>query len=314
MFKRVVPLLFGLVLAGVVACTSAVPAATPPPTPASAPTPIPTATPRPASFPLQIVGSDGVAVTLASSPDRIVAVDSAAVEILFALGHGRRVAATHTFVDYPPETAAVPRVGNAFALNLEQIAALNPDLVYTFFDRFVPELRKLGVPVLYLKPPSTFEEAAEHMRMWGRITGDPEGGERLASGFEASLEDIRGRVGTPVTRPRVYQDVAPNLWTLGAGSLADEVFRVLRAENVFADISGAGQVSAEEIIARAPEVIVSVYPDGAAAWRVAGPFAALPAVKADRICEVDGAKLSVAGTRLVEGVLEVAECLYPDRF
>jgi len=240
--------------------------------------------------------------------------DSAAVEILFALGQERRVAATHSFVDYPAEAASIPRVGNAFDMNLEQIVGLKPDLVFIFFDRFLPELRGLQVPVLYLESPAKFEQAAEQMRMWGRITGDPASGEALAAGFEASLADIRARANGAGGPVKVYQDVAPGLWTLGEGSLADEIFNLLGAKNTFADISGARQVSAEEIVERGPEVIISVHPGGAAAWRSDPAFAAVPAVRNGRVCEVDGAKLSVAGTRLVDGIIEAAKCLYPDRF
>jgi len=42
-------------------------------------------------FPLTIVGDDGKAVVFQKSPERIIAFDSAAVEILFALGEGNRV-------------------------------------------------------------------------------------------------------------------------------------------------------------------------------------------------------------------------------
>ncbi|MFQ5933786.1 MAG: ABC transporter substrate-binding protein, partial [Dehalococcoidia bacterium] len=95
----------------------------------STPTAAPTAT-----YPLTIVDGNGDAVTLEAPPLRIVAIDGAAVEVLFAIGEGHRIIGTHDFVSYPPETADIAKVGGAFALDFEKIAALEPDLIYIFFS------------------------------------------------------------------------------------------------------------------------------------------------------------------------------------
>ena len=92
------------------------------------------------TFPLIVMDSDANEVVFEKPPERIVALDSDSVEILFAIGEGERLVATHDFVSYPPEADKIARVGTAFALNLEQIVEIEPDLVYLFYDRFRPEL------------------------------------------------------------------------------------------------------------------------------------------------------------------------------
>ncbi|MBI4304764.1 MAG: ABC transporter substrate-binding protein [Chloroflexi bacterium] len=328
--KRILPaLFFVLAMVAVLLACSRTPAPSPSAVPTSTPAPVPTATPMPAPsptptpvpptptpslFPLTATGSNGAQVTLQKPPERIVAIDSAAVEILFALGEGRRVAGTHTFVNYPPETKDIPKIGDAFNLNFEQIAALKPDLIYIFFDRFVPELGKLGAPVLYLKSPSTFDRVAGHMEMWGDIVGRPEAGEKVAGEFRAGLQSVADRVKDVQDGPRVYVDASPMLWTLGSGSLADEVFKLLKAKNVFSDVPGARQVSAEEVVTRAPAVIVSTYEGGSDQFKNDPAFASVPAVKEGRLCEFDGALVSVPGPRLLEGITAIARCVYPDKF
>jgi iron complex transport system substrate-binding protein len=278
------------------------------------PEPTPTATPTPSPFPLTVTGSNGAKVFLQRPPERIIAFDSAAVEILFALGQGRRVAGTHTYVTYPPEVEMVPKVGDAFNVNFEAIAQLKPDLVYIFFDRFVPDLEKLGVPVLYVKSPATFEDVKYQMRLWGQIVGEPAAGESIAAAFEAKLAQFRGKVAGVTTPPKVYIDVSPMLWTLGSGSLADEFLKLLKAQNVFSDVSGAKQVSGEEIVARAPDVIVSTYPGGGDQFKGDPALSSLPAVQKGRLCEIDGSLVSAPGPRLIDGIEAVGKCIYPERF
>ena len=67
----------------------------------------PTPTPVPL-FPLTITDSNGNDITFDAPPERIIAFDSAAVEILFALGEQDRIAGTHAFVDYPPKPPTSP--------------------------------------------------------------------------------------------------------------------------------------------------------------------------------------------------------------
>jgi iron complex transport system substrate-binding protein len=328
MFVRPAPLIVALVALGaltafvVVSCggdsggkpSSPASATATPASPPPGPTSPPQATPTAAPFPLTVTSSDGSTVVLERAPERIVAFDSAAVEILFAIGHGHRVAGTHSFVEYPPEVRDVPKVGDAFNVNFEAIAALKPDLVYIFFDRFVPDLQKLGVPVVYLETPATFAEVASQMRLWGRIVGAPEAGDAIARRFEDVRADFAGRVADVATAPGVYVDISPMLWTLGSGSLTSEMLDLLRAKNVFSDVDGARQVSGEEIVARAPAVIVSTYPGGTDQFKTDPVFATVPAVANRRLCEIDGSLVSAPGPRLVEGIGEMARCVYPDRF
>ena len=145
------------------ATTAPQPTAAPTPTPRPTFTPTPAPTPTPSIFPLRMTGSDGTEFVFDSPPERIVVYDGAAVDILFAMGQGHRVAGTHDFVSYPPETADVPRVGSAFTINTEAIIDLEPDLIYTFFASSLEPLQATGVPVLLVDSLSNnLEDFIEH--------------------------------------------------------------------------------------------------------------------------------------------------------
>ena len=97
----------------------------------------PTAIPSPtAAFPLTLVDDDGLSVTLAAPPARIVTFAPSITEILFALGLGDRiVGVSGPYDDHPAAAADIPEVGGAgdFGVdpNLETVVGLEPDLFLT---------------------------------------------------------------------------------------------------------------------------------------------------------------------------------------
>ena len=97
-----------------------------------------------------ILDGFGNEVIITSPPERIVAYDSAAVEILFALGEGSRIVGTHDFVTHPEEAQNIKRLGSAFEINVETILSLNPDLVFLFSPAFLDDLQGAGINVLYV--------------------------------------------------------------------------------------------------------------------------------------------------------------------
>ena len=102
-------------------------------------------------YPISITGSNGEPILFTEAPKRIVAMDSAVVEILYSMGEGWRLVGTHDFVTYPPETKDIPRVGGASNLNLEAIAGLNPDLVFIFSQSAADDLKQIDLKVLVLE-------------------------------------------------------------------------------------------------------------------------------------------------------------------
>lgn len=281
--------------------------------PSAAPAPA-TVSPTAPMFPLTITDSNGNNITLQKPPERIVAIDSAAVEILFAIGEGKRVVGTHKFVTYPPETASIEKIGDAFNINLEKIAALKPDLIYIFYPKFMPDLQALGVPVLYLKTPASLKEVAGQIRLWGKITGRPDAAEQLATKFENDIATVTKKIQNVTDGPKVYHDASPGLWTTGSGSLVDEIYTLLKAKNIFEDISGYKQVSAEQIVARDPQVIISVFPDGPAQFTSNTTFKNIAAVKGKQVFVIDGSLLDTPGPRLTQGINQLAKLFYPKLF
>ena len=289
------------------------PTATVLPQPTATSTPAPEPTPEPADeyIRVEVIDGNGELFVFEQAPERIIAYDASVVEILFAIGEGDRVLATHDFVTFPPEAESVTRVGNAFEISVEVILSLEPDLVFLFSPGFLDDLQAAGLRVLYLPSRSAdFADTAEDMRLWGRIVGSPQAAEELAEDFEARLAALNGTLSAIQAGPRVFRDEG-GLWTPGPDTLIGEVLETLKLENIAADVSGYEQISPEIVVERDPEVIIAtefstIDSDPA--------FSEVTAVREGRVIRMVGEPLSVPGTRFMQGVENLARAIYPDLF
>ena len=289
---------------------TAIPTAAPTPTPTATAIPTAAPTPTPALFPFQVTGTNGREIVFDAPPERIVAIDAAVVEILFSIGEGQRVAATHDFVSYPPEAEDIPRIGDGFNLNTESILALDPDLVFVFSEGSVADLERIGLRVLYLKSLNDdLRQVPENIRLWGRIVGNPASADAVASDFEDRVARIEDAMAQRGDGPSVFQDVG-GLWTPGPDTLIGSVFDLLKLRNIAHDISGYAQINPEVVVERRPEIILASDID---AIESNPAFADVPAVKDGRIFVPPGL-FSVPGPRYIDGVEALAEWVYPEAF
>ena len=272
----------------------------------------PTAPPAPSAvFPYAVQDSRGNEVVFDSPPDRIIAFDSAAVEILFAIGEGHRVVGTHDFVTYPPEAAGVARIGDAFNFSIEKAVALKPDLVFVFFDSPIEDLERAGLKVLYVESlKDEFIQIADNIRTWGRITGAASAAEEVASRFQERVEAIEKKMENRGRGPSALQDVG-GFWAPGQDTLMGEVFDLLKLRNIAHDVEGYAQISPEVIVERDPAVIIAADP----ASITGNPaFRDVTAVTDGAVFKLSSDALSIAGPRFIDGVEELAALIYPNLF
>ena len=269
-------------------------------------------TPIPAVFPVTVQDGNGNDVTFDSPPERIVAFDGSVVDILFSIGEGHRIVATHQYVNYPPDAvASIPRVGDAFNMDIEAVVALEPDLVFVFYDAFTQDLERVGLKTLVIPSLSDdFEKIAGNIRMWGAIVGNPDAAERVALDFEARVAAVRETMEPYGAGPVVFQD-AGGYWTPGQGTMMQEVFDLLKLENAASDIQGYAQISPEQIVEKDPTLIITGNPQG---YLDDPAFANVNAVLNGNVLTLPSDALALQSPRFMDGVEEMAELVYPGIF
>ncbi len=289
-------------------------------TPASTSTPTSTATPGGAAgFPRSVAGSDGVRVTLAAPPARLVSLSPGLTEVLFAIGAGDRLVAVDRFSDFPAAAARLPRLEYS-APSPESALGVRPDLVImvTRQRQQVQQFRDLRLNVLYLDEPSGLDAVLRTITLLGELTGHEAEAGALVATMTRRIDAVKSAVGT-AAGPRVFYELSPDLYTAGPDTFIGSMLTLLRARNVAQGATSPfPQLSAEAVLAADPEVIL--LSDAASAKQTAESVAARPgwagvaAVKTRRIYAVNPDLTNRPGPRIVDGLEAMARALYPDRF
>jgi iron complex transport system substrate-binding protein len=262
---------------------------------------------------LTVTDDAGVAISLPAPARRIVSLSPHLTEQLFAIGAGDAIVGTTEFADHPPAARSIARVARAASVDLERIAALQPDLIVLWGSGFAPSvaeaLQRLGIPV-FISEPRALADIASSMRRLGVLTGQP--AETASAEFSAALETLartyRGR--SPV---RVFYQVwdAP-LMTLSGRHVISEAIALCGGKNVFADLLPiAPQVATEAVIAADPELIATAEPGGrpSAALAAWSRFPRLAAVRRGQLVTLDADRINRHGPRMPQEIGALCEAI-----
>lgn len=203
------------------------------------------------------------------SPRRIVVLAPSLTETLFALGLGPRVVGVGDFSHFPPEVRSRPRLGGLFDPNLERIVALHPDLAVLLPSErdLGDKLSRLGIASLVVRNESLADVEHGFTAIADRC-GVPETGRRLAAELHRELAPRPPRPPRKGAPLRVVLSVGrqagrlTDLLVAGPGTFYDELLTRLGARNAFADAPVRyPQVALEEVLTRAPDVILEIRED-----------------------------------------------------
>jgi iron complex transport system substrate-binding protein len=282
----------------------------------------PTGSPA-ATFPLTLSDDDGVSVTFASAPQRIVTFAPANTEILFALGLGARVVGVSgTYDDYPPEAKGLPEVGGAGSFgvdpNIEQVVGLHPDLMLTTSggEQWKARLRQLGITVFAINA-TDFTDLLHDIGTVGRITGAVAPAATLVASMQAKATDIGAKVAGEARVSCFYEVYYPPLTTVGPHTFLFDLLQRAGCDPVTAGAKAPYPTwSLERLVTEDPQVYLLDSLSGSTPQAVAkrSGFAAIGAIKGGRVIVIDSDLVTRPGPRIVDGLLALAQALHPDAF
>lgn len=204
----------------------------------------------------------GREITLAEPATRVVAMQPSDCEILCALGCEEALAGIGAYCDYPASITSLPVVQSGAETNIEEILALNPQVVFmndmSQSEEQVRQLEENGVQVVVSKA-ADIEGVYYAIRMIGHLMGKDDNAEAIVADMQATFEDIKSKSANE--GKTVYFEVSPlqwGLWTAGAGTFMDELASICGLTNAFADVNDWAAVSEEQVIARDPDYIVTI--------------------------------------------------------
>jgi iron complex transport system substrate-binding protein len=263
-----------------------------------------------------------------ANPQRIISVIPAVTEMLFAMGAGDQVVGVSSYDKYPPEVAKRARVGALLDPDVERILTLKPDLVvvYGTQQEFIARLDRAGIPRFDYQHAG-LADITQTIRRLGQRIGRGSEAEKLASTIERDVEAIRKQVaGRPRPKTVLLFDREPGglrgMYASAGFGFMHDMLEIAGGDDAFSDMRRQSlQLSAELLLARAPEVIVEVQTsEGWPPDRIARELAvwktlpALPAVRTGRVHIVADDRLSIPGPRVAEGIRLLARVLHPAVF
>lgn len=143
---------------------------------------------------VSVTDSLGNEITLQQPPARIVSLAPHITELVFAAGAGDLLVGVSEYSDYPAAAQNLPRVGDGFRVDLEQVAALEPDVVIAWASgnprTAVAQLRRLGIPVMVLETRE-LKDIATQIELIGQLAGREEQADETATDFREQLAVLR---------------------------------------------------------------------------------------------------------------------------
>ena len=251
----------------------------------------------------------GREVTLQEPARRVVVLTASDVEILYALGAGDTLAGRGEYANYPLAVLDAPSVQSGMETNIEQIIALEPDLVVMAVMAQTPEqverLEKAGIAVAVTNA-TDIAGTYEAITLIGSLVGRSDEAAALVKDMQARFDSLREKAAS-LEGGSVYFEVSPlmyGLWTAGKGTFMQEIADIVGLKNAFEDVDGWAEVSQEQVLLRDPDFIVTVamyFGEGPTPIEEISSRAGwenLRAVKNLRVLQLDSDEVSRPGPRL----------------
>ena len=271
---------------------------------------------QPESKAVTVTDMTGHEVSLDEPATRIVALTPSDCEILYAIGAGDTIVGRGKYCDYPAEVQEITAVESGADTNLEQIIALQPQLLIMSTmaqtDEQVQQLEAAGIRVA-VSDAQDIAGVYTAIEMIGELVGKQDEAAQLIDSMKQTFDAVSENAGDGTKS--IYFEVSPleyGLWTAGSGTFMDEIATMLGLKNCFADVEGWAQISEEQVLERNPDYIVTIsmyYGEGPTPEEeiMARPgWENVTAVKDQKILNLPDNELSRPGPRLADG----AQALY----
>lgn len=245
---------------------------------------------------------------------RVVTLSPHLAELVCAAGACAQLVGVVKYSDYPDELRSRAQIGDAFAVNLETVLGLKPDVILAWDGgtpaQTVARLRSLGLRVESVRTRTLHDVGLAVLRI-GALLGTEDAACAAEAAFREQIEVMRARYAHAAPIRVMYQIEPEPVFTVNRDSPISEAMSLCGALNVFGEYAKlAGPVGRESVLAADPGAILFGKQDDVRAIRAGWEkFPGLRAVRADNLIAVDADRLARATPRMAQGAAELCEVL-----
>jgi iron complex transport system substrate-binding protein len=270
----------------------------------------------------EVIDGYGRTVRVPLNPSRIISLAPSLTETVYALGVEDRLVGDTDYCDYPPAAQKKPKVGGVINPNLEQIAALRPDLVLVTKEGntldTVRALDTLGIPT-YATNARTVEEIISSTQKLADVLNASASGKALTDDLQRRLEALHSKLSAVPPRTVLFVVWTEPLVSVGKDTFIADALRRAGAVSIVDSSQDWPQVSLEQVAHLQPEYLVFAdsHSDTSAheldaladrpGWRI------LDAVRNRDIAVISEAIIRPA-PRIVSVIEDLAHQLHPEAF
>lgn len=295
------------------------------------------------TYAVDVTDMAGNTVQLSDPVSRIVVLDPADCEILFAIGAGDLVVGRSAGCDYPAETNVIPFVTTDNKTDPDLVLLREPQLVVMSTEDaanadLIAALSGAGVQTVVTNAPD-INGAYSAISLLGTVTGHSAEATSLVSSLITSLAELQGKISQH--DQTVYVELSPlssGLTTAGGNTIASALISFLGFHDEFEDQQGLLSITSDQVVGRSPDYILTTTasavsetpsPEDTASPDESTPDTAAPAndgsiseiesrtdwdsidaVKNNRVFYIESGFITRAGPRLAEAANALYSILY----
>jgi len=214
---------------------------------------------------INLLNADGSITTLAKPAESVITLSPNLAELVFAAGGSSKLKAVVEWSDYPEAVKKIPRIGNAFRVDMEQLLTLKPDLVIAWDSGnpadILNKIESLGIPV-WRTGVSTPAQIADLLENIGEALATTQTANIAAADYRRELKNLQKKYQQSPSFRYFIQLYAQPLYTVNGEHLISSALALCQGENVFSKLTIlAPTISHEAVLSAAPEVIFYTQAD-----------------------------------------------------
>ncbi|CEN30100.1 periplasmic binding protein [[Clostridium] sordellii] len=258
--------------------------------------------------------------------NRIVSTAPSNTEILVELGLADKLVAVDKYsADIPglPKDIKLIDFSNP---DPEAIVSLNPDMIIASGHNKTGKsedpfkvVKDAGISVAYIPSSDSIKGIYDDIMFISDITGTQDKGKKIVDNMKAQVEEVE-KIGKSIKgKKKVYFEIgpAPNLYSFGNKTFLNEMIELVGGENIFKDQDGWISPSAESIIEKNPDVIitnVNYVPDAVKEIKNREGWQNIAAIKNGQVYLVDANTTSRPSQNITKALKQMAEYINPDAY
>ncbi|MDR0879098.1 MAG: ABC transporter substrate-binding protein [Clostridioides sp.] len=276
----------------------------------------------------EVTDRSGNKVLLPSKIEKVISTAPSNTEIISDLGFADKLVAVDNM------SADVEGIGKDVAKidfmspDAEAIVGLEPDIIIASSmnsgqsgESPFKAVEEAGIPVVYIPSSDSIDGIAKDVEFISDVLGVKEKGDKMVSDMKAKIEEV-AKIGSSIPdkdKKNVYFELnpAPQLVTFGKGTFLNEMMDIIGAKNSFGDQKGWLAPSAESVIDKNPDVIltnVNFTDKPIEELKGRDGFKNINAVKNNKVYQIDTNSSSRPTTHILKALDEMASAVYPDKY